>query len=304
MAFEADLLLERRRLKRRLLLWRVLAILALMVGAVALIERERGDVGLGDYVARLEVSGLILSDPDRDEALAEVAKSSRAKALIVRIDSPGGTVVGGESLHRALRRVAEKKPVVAVMLETAASAAYMTALAADQIVAHEGTVTGSIGVLMQHADLTSMLDKLGIKPETIKSAPLKATPNPLEPLTEEGRRAARAVVLDMYDMFVAMVAERRGLEREKARGLADGRVFTGRQAKAEGLIDRIGGEAEARAWLAEAHGIAATTPVHEVKIDREDGWWRELSDKALGKSWVSSGLRLDGLVAVWQPVGN
>lgn len=304
MAFEADLLLERRRLKRRLLLWRVLAVLALVAGALALAKGEGGDVGLGAYVARLEVSGLILSDPEREDALAEVAASSRAKALIVRIDSPGGTVVGGESLYRALRRVAEKKPVVAVMRETAASAAYMTALAADQIVAHEGTVTGSIGVLMQHADLTSMLDKLGIKPETIKSAPLKATPNPLEPLTEEGRKAAKAIVLDMYDMFVAMVAERRGLAVDKARGLADGRVFTGRQAKAEGLVDRIGGEPEARAWLAEVRGIAATTPVHDVEIERKDGWWRELSDKAIGKSWFSGGLRLDGLVAVWQPVGD
>ncbi|MEO5337748.1 MAG: signal peptide peptidase SppA [Magnetospirillum sp. WYHS-4] len=302
MTLEADLMIDRRRLKRRLIFWRILAIAALVGGAVALAKPDHGDVGLRPYVARLDVSGVIVSDPERDEALDDLARSDRVKALVVRIDSPGGTVVGGESLYRGLRRVAAKKPVVAVMRETAASAAYMTALAADHLVAHEGTVTGSIGVLLQHADMTSLLDKLGVKPESIKSAPLKAQPNPLEPLTEEARAAAKAVVLDMYGMFVDMVAERRGLDRKAALGLADGRVFTGRQAKAEGLVDRLGGEPEARTWLSEAHGIKETVPVHDVEIERKDGLWREFLDKALGKSWGSSGLRLDGLVSVWHPV--
>lgn len=300
MSLDADRLLDRRRLKRRLTFWRIAAILVLIALAVVAAGRFR-DVVPGAYVARLTVEGIILDDAERDAALEAVATDASAKALVVHINSPGGSVVGGESLYRGLRAVAAAKPVVAVMGDLATSAGYMTALGADRIFARAGSVTGSIGVIMQSADITGLLDKLGIKPEIIKSAPLKAQPNPFEPFTPPAREATRQVVMDIFGLFVDLVAERRAMPRETVMGLADGRVFTGRQAKSDGLIDEVGGEAEARRWLADAKGVAQTLPVRPVEIAREDGLWRRLLESSVGKVVFSERLRLDGLISVWHP---
>jgi protease IV len=300
MALDSDHVLDRRRLKRHLTFWRVGAIVLLVALIVAVVGRLQGWTD-GGYIARFTVARLIVDDPDRDKALAIIAEDDDAKALIVRIDSPGGTVVGGEALYLSLRRVAGNKPVVAVMGQVAASAAYMTALGADRVVARSGSLTGSIGVLLQTADITGLLEKIGVKPETIKSGPLKAQPNPLEPFTPEAREATRAVVGDVFEMFVDMVAERRNLPRDEVVKLADGRIFTGRQAIANGLIDALGGEPEARQWLAEKPDIPATLPVKDVRIERDDGAWRELIGETIGKTLVSELLRLDGLISVWHP---
>lgn len=298
MSLDADQAMDRRRLKRRLTVWRIAAVVAVVVAVVAAVGR----FGVGaNHVARLVVGGIILDDPWRDDALAEIAEDDNAKALIVRIDSPGGTMVGGEALYTGLRAVAGKKPVVAVMGGTATSAAYMTALGADHILARAGSVTGSIGVILQTADITGLLEKLGIKPEAIKSGPLKAQPNPLEPLTPKGREAARLVVLDLFELFVDMVEERRNLPRDKVLALADGRVFTGRQAVANGLVDALGGEADARRWLAETHAIATSLPVKDVEIEHEGALWRDLIGGLLGKVLFSERLRLDGPISLWHP---
>ena len=298
MALDADHILERRRYKRRLAIWRVVAVVALVLAVGAAVGRFH--VG-GDYVSRLDVDGLILDDRDRDRALAALARDEGARALIIRIDSPGGTVVGGEALYRNLRAVALKKPVVAVMGGTATSAGYMTALGADHIVASPGSLTGSIGVLLQTADVTGLLEKLGVKAETVKSNPLKAQPNPLEPFTPEAREAVRSVVLDLYAMFVDMVSERRSIPRDKVLVLADGRVFTGRQALSNGLIDALGSETVARDWLAETHKIGRTLPVKDLKIVHEGEPWRDLLGSVFGKTLLSERLRLDGLISLWQP---
>ena len=298
MVLDADHILERRRYKRRLAFWRVAAVVALVLAVGAAVGRFH--VG-GDYVSRLDVDGLILDDRDRDMALAALARDDGARALIIRIDSPGGTVIGGEALYRNLRTVALTKPVVAVMGGTATSAGYMTALGADHIVASPGSLTGSIGILLQTADLTGLLEKLGVKAETVKSRPLKAQPNPLEPFTPEAREAIRSVVLDLYAMFVDMVSERRSIPRDKVLVLADGRVFTGRQALTNGLIDALGSETEARDWLAETHKIGRTLPVKDLKIVHEGEPWRDLLGSVVGKTLLSERLRLDGLISLWQP---
>ena len=298
MSLDADQAMDRRRLKRRLTVWQITAVVAVVVAVVAAVGR----FGVGaNHVARLVVGGIILDDPWRDDALAEIAEDDNAKALIVRIDSPGGTMVGGEALYTGLRAVAGKKPVVAVMGGTATSAAYMTALGADHILARAGSVTGSIGVILQTADITGLLEKLGIKPEAIKSRPLKAQPNPLEPLTPKGREAARVVVLDLFELFVDMVEERRNLPRDKVLALADGRIFTGRQAVANGLVDALGGEADARRWLAETHAIATSLPVKDVEIEHEGALWRDLIGGLAGKVLFSERLTLDGPISLWQP---
>lgn len=300
MSLEADQIIDRRRLKRSLTVWRVLAVVTLVAAVLAAVGRFDG-FQRGSHVARLTIDGVILDDPARDLALGHLADDGNAKALIVRIDSPGGTVVGGEALYHSLRDVAGSKPVVAVMGSAATSAGYMSALGADHIVARSGSVTGSIGVLLQTADITGLLDKLGIKPETIKSGPLKAQPNPLEPFSEEAREATQEVVQDIFEMFVDMVAERRGMPREKVLELADGRIFSGRQALANGLVDALGGETKARQWLAETHQIPESLPVRNVKIEHEGQIWRDLLGGLFGKTLFPERLRLDGLISVWHP---
>jgi protease IV len=301
---DPELLVERRRLKRSRSFWRIASVL-IAAGALALLLGRSGLVAeYTPYVAELRLSGIITDDTDLIEALEETMDGASAKALVLRIDSPGGTVVGGESFFRAVRRIAETKPVVAVLGEVAASGGYMVAIAADHIVAREGTITGSIGVILQTTDVTGLLEKLGVSAEAIKSSPLKAVPSPLEPLTGEGRAATRALVEDMYEMFVGMVAERRGMDRPTALALADGRVYTGRQAKANGLIDALGGIGEARDWL-EEKGVKSSFPLREVRVWREEqllgGLVRTAVQATLGKSYLPERLTLDGLVAVWHP---
>jgi len=300
MSLDADYIVDRRRLKRRLLFWRMFAILSLTAVALVIALRiEKPE--FGDSVARLTVSGIIVEDTARDETLSALADDGNVRALVVRIDSPGGTVVGGESLYRSLRAVAAKKPVVAVMGTTATSAAYMTAIAADHIVAREGSITGSIGVLMQTANINGLLEKLGIAPETIKSGPLKAQPNPFEPTSPAARKAVQDVVMDMHAMFVDLVAERRGMARPAALQLADGRIYSGRQALTVGLIDALGGERQARKWLADTDGVSVDLPIRDVKIVREGDGWSSLFSGAIGKTLFSERLRLDGLISLWHP---
>ncbi len=302
MSLDADGLLDRRRLKRRIAFWRTLAIIA-SVAVVAVVVDRFGGIGDRDRVARLNVIGVIVEDRDRDEALAEVAKDDRAKALIVRIDSPGGTTAGGEALYDALRQVAEEKPVVAVLGTLGASGGYMAAVAADHIIARETTITGSIGVLLQTAEITGLLEKLGISAEAIKSSPLKAAPSPFEELTEEARAATQAVVDATHQWFVGLVAERRDLALEVAASLADGRVYTGRQALENDLIDALGGEREAREWLEEVHEISSDLPVVDLEFDDEREVIKDLFSILAGKTFLSERLILDGLVSVWHPEG-
>lgn len=300
MSFDPDLLLDRRRLKRRLRIWQLLAVIA--AAAAIFVWLHASDRLLQrPYIARLHVTGLIVQDDARNELLADIAEDRRVRALIVHIDSPGGTVVGGEDLYKGLRKVAEHKPVIAVMGTIAASAGYMVAIASDRIYAREGTITGSIGVLFQTADVTRLLDTIGVTPETVKSGPLKGAPSPLEPMTDEVRAATRGLVEDMYEMFVNMVIDRRPLTPSQALGLADGRVYTGRQAAANGLIDAIGDETAAREWLAEAHGIGLNTPLRRAEGEERPEFWRDLLNSLSGKSLFSNALSLDGLVSVWQP---
>jgi protease-4 len=298
--FDADALVDRRKLKRRLMVWRGLAILAL-VAVVAVAVGRFGPTLDSSHIARIEIAGPIVSDQRRLDAIQSVAENPNAKALVVFIDSPGGTVVGGEELYKALRDVSEEKPVVAVMGQLATSAGYMVALGADRIFARDGTITGSIGVILQSVEITGLLDKIGVEPQTIKSSPLKAVPSPLEPLTDEARRVTQALVNDVYEMFVELVVQRRDLSPATARVLSDGRVYTGRMAVGNKLIDALGGQDEAVAWLEEARDIAPNLPVRNVRPARGVEDLFDQIDGIARKTVLSERLTLDGLVSVWHP---
>jgi protease-4 len=300
MSLDADYLVDRRRLKRRLFLWRSLAIIALIAGVAAGVGRFAG-FAHSDYIARLDVSGVIVDDAKRRKALDRISRDVKARALIVHINSPGGTVVGGEALYNALRKFGKHKPVIAVMGELATSAGYMVALAGNRIIARNGTITGSIGVIMQTTEVTGLLKNLGITTEAVKSGPFKAVPSPLEPMTPAVRRMAQSLVDDMFKMFVDMVAERRDLSPGDALALADGRVYTGRLAVEKKLIDGIGGEGEAISWLEKQSNIPPGLPVRDVRIDRDVSEWVDYFGSMGRKAVFSERLTLDGLISVWHP---
>ena len=307
MTLETDLLIDRRRLKRRLALWRTLAVLAL-IGAALVVWRGQAGVLGGPRVARLTVSGIITQDRKLDNAVVKLAADNRVKALIVEIDSPGGSVAGGESLHDAIAQVAAKKPVVVVMDGIAASAGYMIAVPAARIFAQAGTLTGSIGVLLPTGEVSGLLKTLGVSVDDITSGPLKDQPSFTKPMTPEGRAVLQGLVMDMYDQFVEMVATGRHMDPDKVRQLGDGRAYTGRQALKLGLVDAIGGEHAARAWLATERDVPTTLPVDEVSTDglavrMFAGSLSELFATAW-KSVFSQGVMLDGAWAVWQRPGG
>jgi protease-4 len=264
---EARHIYERRRLRRRVALWRLVAVVALAATAGVWFWR---DAGLGPYIARYSVTGVIFEDPQRDALLRRIAGDDDVRALILRIDSPGGSVPGAEALYDALRAVAAEKPVATVMGEVAASGGYIAALAGDRLFARGGTITGSIGVFADYPDVTQLLEEIGISVERVASSPLKAAPSPYQTAPDEAYAAAADMIEDSYAWFVGLVGERRGLEPDRARALGDGRVYTGRMALENGLIDQIGGETEALEWLRAARGVAADLPVREVEVDALD----------------------------------
>jgi len=301
MPLDADTLIERQRLRRRLTLWRILFVVAVAAAIVAAIGRFGGARSPGDHVALLDVTGIIETDRDREAELDRIAGDDSVKALIVRIDSPGGTFVGGESLTIALQRVAETKPVVAIMDDVAASAGYMIATATDHIVARRGTITGSIGVIFPTTSVVDFFQNLGITFDAIKSDPLKANPSPFEDTLPAARAWTQTVVDQMKGVFVEMVdAGRPDLDLAQIEALADGRIYTGDQALANGLIDEIGGEREALAWLTAKRDVPDNLPVVEVTIDKEE-WWLAALLGSGGKSLLPEPLTLDGLLALWQP---
>jgi len=305
MAMDADTLLDRLRLKRQIRFWRLLAIVAFVATLAALTGQVGVDnvskLEMRDYVARFQVEGMILDDIERDTLLKEVKENQHIKAVIVHIDSPGGTAVGGERLYKTLLEVNQVKPVVAVMKTMATSAAYMSALATERIFAQEGTITGSIGVIMQLVRVTELAEKIGLQPVNYKSAPLKATPSPLEEGSEKVDEAAQALVDAFFSYFKGLVKKERRLDENTLALVTDGRVFTGAQAIEYQLVDAIGSEHDAIAWLEAEKGLKPALPVKEIEVERDpEEWFR----KALGSmvDWVPSPVSSSqGLLAIWRP---
>ena len=218
-------------------------------------------------------------------------------------------MAGGEGLHDAIARVAAKKPVVAVMGGTAASAGYMVAVPAARIFAREATLTGSIGVLLETGEVSGLLKSIGVNAEAITSGPLKDQPSFTRPLSPQGREVLQGLVMDMYDQFVGMVATGRHMDAARVRELADGRAYTGRQALKLGLVDAIGGEHDARAVAGAAEGRfgrsagrgrhrPAASPAGRSPASL--GWMFD----ELWKSLFSQGVILDGARVVWQRFGG
>jgi len=324
MSLDADLIVDRRRMRRKLTFWRVLAIVIFalaVIGAAVQVSDRTGFAGAGAYIARVTIKGLIRDDQERVQQLDRLARSSSARAVVVHVDSPGGTTAGSEQLYDALMRLKDKKPLVIVVDGLAASGGYITALAGDHIVAKQTSLVGSIGVLFQYPNVVDLLDKIGVKVESIKSSPLKAAPNGYEPTSPEARAAIESIIKDSYAWFRGLVQDRRHLNDDELQAVADGRVFTGHQGIGLKLVDEIGDERAGIAWLASAKSVDSKLPVRDYQLHSRFGdlaFLHAMAAAALDAAGLSTlarriddwggvqaveRLNLDGLLALWHPAG-
>jgi protease-4 len=324
MSLDADLIVDRRRMRRKLTFWRVIAIavIVLAVAGVAAVGSNRmGLTGVRPYIARVTIEGLIRGDQDRVQALDQLAKSSMARAVIVHVDSPGGTTAGSEQLYDSLSRLRASKPLVIVVDSMAASGGYITALAGDHIVAQQTSLVGSIGVLFQFPNVSDLLDKIGVKVESIKSTPLKAAPDGYEPTSPEARAALNSIIQDSYAWFKGLVQDRRHLSNDELQTVVDGRVFTGHQGIDLKLVDELGDEREAIAWLAKEKNVDPALPVRDYQLRSRLADLPFLHAAAVAMldaagltalahqldAWggfaAVEKFNLDGLLALWHPAG-
>lgn len=305
MALDVDTLLDRRRQARRIVVWRAIAFLA-VIGAIAGVAALVWEPVGKQRIARIAVTGAITADRPLLQLIARLKEDDRVAAVLVSIDSPGGTSVGGERLFNALRDLAGEKPVVSSINTLGASAAYMTALATDRIFAQRTSLVGSIGVLIQFGNINQLLANWGVEVRKVDSGPLKAEPNPFEPADPAAVAALQSVVDDSFLYFLELVTTRRNLPEPDARRLADGRIFTGAQALREKLVDALGGEPDAVAWLETERGVAADLPVVTYTPD-EDSGTTVTALAFLRGALATLGLRLpepvpvgvDGLWSLW-----
>ena len=324
MSLDSDVIVDRRRIRRKLTFWRVIAALCIIAAIVAValfVSRAgRSAIGSSNAIARVKIDGLIRSDQARVEALERLGKSS-ASAVIVHINSPGGTPAGSEQLYDALTRLKAQKPLVVVVEGLAASGGYIAALASDQIIAQQTSLVGSIGVLFQIPNVSELLKTVGVKVEEVKSSPLKAAPNGYEPTSPEARAALDALVKDSYAWFRGLVKDRRNMDDATLQTVADGRVFTGRQAVGLKLIDELGDEKTAVKWLQAQNKIKGDLPVRDYKLSprfSDMTFLRAAAATALeslglpavarfiggnGAASLSEQLQLDGMLALWRPAG-
>lgn len=315
-----DHLLDRRRLRRKLTFWRVGGLALLAVVLIAGIARFTGldplSSARGPHIAEVAIDGVIVGAKKRLDLLAELSDEDNVKAVILKINSPGGTTSGGEALYEAILELGEKKPVIATIDGIGTSAAYMAAIATDHVFARRASITGSIGVIYQSPNVSELLEKLGIRMEQVKSAPLKASPNPFEPTDPAARAVIQDLIDDSYDWFVDLVKERRNFDDATARNLADGRVYSGDRAEKLKLVDAIGGQKDAKQWLVSNHDIPSDTKIRRRKVEEAETPLALGADalfsaffRTIGISNAESGIidavsapsQLDGLISVWHP---
>ncbi|WP_459457494.1 signal peptide peptidase SppA [Rhizobium sp. No.120] len=317
---DSSAIADRRQLRRKLGFWRIVAVLLLVALGFALYRFVSADLpdARGPQIARVKISGLIQDDPELLERLKKIRDNDQVKALIVSISSTGGTTYGGERIFKAIRAVAAKKPVVSDIRTVAASAGYMIATAGDDIVAGDTSITGSIGVIFQYPQVKDLLDKVGVSLDEIKSAPLKAEPSPFHPASEDAKNMIRSMVMDSYAWFVDLVAERRKLPRDQVLKLADGSIFTGRQALQNKLVDTLGGEDEILGYL-ETRNVKKDLPIVDWKPEDKTSpfFWPGAASWLLNRlgyddfikgeslqKIMTDKLFLDGLLSVWQGAAN
>ncbi len=318
MTTDIDHILDRRGLRRKLSFWRIIALVAVAAALLAALAGAglfKNLSSTGKHIARIPVSGMITEDRKLLKLIKNAEEDKNVAGVVLAIDSPGGTTVGGEAIFNAVRSLAEKKPTTASVGTLAASAGYMIASATDHIVARNSSIVGSIGVIVQYPQASELLDKIGVQMKEVKSSPLKAEPSPFHQPPPESIAVLRRLVDDSYGWFVDLVTERRPLDRNEVLKLADGSIYSGRQSLKLKLIDAIGGEETAKDWLVKERGLSKDLELVDWKIpsDRSgllfgtalNRWLFGDSAGVIGvdpdrlPAFVPKRLFLDGLLSVW-----
>ncbi len=238
--------------KKRITIWRIIAFVCLVsvifLATTNIFNTDKIKKFNNKYVARVSIKNIISSTSFLESKLKGLEKDE-VVAVILDIDSPGGEVVSSERLYSFFRNLAKKKPVVSVIKGLGTSGAYMVAMASDYIISRNTSTVGSIGVVLETEEITELADKIGIKFTNFKSSPLKASPNMFEKITPDVEMVTNQLIDDIYDYFLSIFIERRNIKAIEAQEIANGQVYTGRQALEFGLVDKIGGEEEAIEYL-------------------------------------------------------
>ena len=229
----------------------------------------------GDGVGVLQVEGTIDDSRELLDELKRFREAPWIKAVVVRIDSPGGAVAPTQEIVDEILRTRKRKPLIASMGGTAASGGYYIASACEKIIANPGTLTGSIGVIMQLNNVEELMKKIGVKGYNIKSGANKDIGSPFQPLSTEGREILQALVDNVHSQFVKAVAKGRGMTEAEVRKLADGRVYSGAQAKELGLVDQLGSLEDAIEFAAKRAGIEENPAVYYSQPEQER-WWERI----------------------------
>jgi protease-4 len=244
----------------------------------------------GDSVGVVQIEGAINDSHDTIESLKQFGETRGVKAVVVRIDSPGGAVAPTQEIYEEIEKLRKKKPVIASMGGMAASGGYYIASACDQIVANPGTLTGSIGVIMELGNIEELLKKIGVQGYSVKSGANKDIGSPLKPLTPEGRAILQGLVNNVHGQFISAVAKGRKLPEDKVKELADGRVYSGEQAKDLGLVDVLGNLEDAVDLAAKRVGIKGKPQVIYSRSEQKG-----LLDRMFSSTWLSGWTKHDSL---------
>lgn len=319
MALDVDALLDRRLLRRKLSFWRIGALIAVAIALLAALGAAGVFRSIGapqDHIARVPITGMITEDRRLLAMLEKIRVDKRVKGVVLSINSPGGTTVGGEAIFEAVRRIAKEKPVATSVGTLAASAGYMIATASDHIVARRSSIVGSIGVIFQYPQASELMDKIGIQLKEIKSSPLKAEPSPFHVPPPGAEEVIKELIDDSYNWFVDLVTDRRPLNRAEVLKLADGRIYSGDRGLKTKLIDAIGGEEVAKEWLVKTKGLSKELKMLEWKPAEPNKlfpfsasvyhWITGKSNASFNNLDINSlpnvvpkRLFLDGLLSVW-----
>lgn len=261
---DVDLLIALRSLKSKVTTWRILTISLLFLLIVLFIKKDTITKHSGNWIARVKIEGIITENDYRNSLMRTLRDNKNCSAVIIHVNSPGGSVVGSEIVYNDIKYIAKNKPVIISMGTIAASGGYLLSLASNRIFAYEGTLTGSIGVILNSMEFTNLFDKIGIKPLVVKKPELKAVPSPFEKITPKGLSSLEDVISDTYNYFLSLIEENRHIPRQQLLQIADGRVYTARQALELNLIDQIGDEHDILEWLKKNHQI--DQPVQDFSI--------------------------------------
>lgn len=265
-----------------------------VVYGLGLFRVER-TLNLAERVGVIPIEGIISDSRDIVSELNDFADDSSIRAVVLRIETPGGGVAPSQEIHQAVRELRKKKKVVVSMGAVAASGGYLIAVAADRIVANPGTITGSISAVMHYANVEELLKKVGVKSSVIKSGKFKDIGSPVRTMTPEERSLIQGVVDDIYDQFIRTVSEGRNIPLSRIKELSDGRIFTGRQARELGLVDELGGLQDAVLLAGRLAGLTGSPEIY-YGVKKKTTFWRYLMEgmssaisEEIGKNAIESG---------------